>query len=103
VGGKNYKFFARLIGFLFIEVSLKIGFGIKALTLYSGDSNKFQSNFESYFSLESSPILVVYALLILSMIVNCVIWLLSFQLIILHVWLKSHNMTTYEYIVMKRE
>jgi len=40
---------------------------------------------------------------IISMVVNFLFWLMMIQLIILHIWLNKNKMTTYEYIVKKRE
>lgn len=42
-------------------------------------------------------------LIILSIILNGISWFLFSELIFLHIWLKHRNLTTYEFILLRRE
>jgi len=102
IGERNYGLFAKAVGFLFLNATAKIIVGAYVLYKYYNGNNEFITNAQQFYqSFNNFAVLQVFV--ILSMIINFLFWLMMIQLIILHVWLKKNKMTTYEYIVKKRE
>merc|ERR1712060_567290 len=69
---------------------------------YGVNNDGFAERLESLSLYSSIPKEFFLGLLIAMAFVNCPLFGLDLQLVFLHAWLMSQNLTTYEYIMNKR-
>ena len=99
VGSRNYRYFALLIGFLELLAGLQTGFSSYVLHCFSDPG--FPESTAKALGLGSAALYVT--LVALQMIVSLVLFVVIGQLITLHIWLRANHLTTYEYIINRRE
>jgi len=102
VGEQNYGYFVKTVLMLFLHSTTKIAVGGYILHKYYTNKFDFVRNSQEFFG-QGSSVRILNIFVIISCVINLFFWLMMTQLIFLHIWLKSNKMTTYEYIVKKRE
>lgn len=101
IGLRNYRFFALLITvFAFQLLQQTISSLILLCSLITGSTSSSLSHF---YSLEGSEAVLFEAILGLFTCLTLICLLFLTQLILLHVWLRCKGLTTYEYIMSKRQ
>lgn len=104
IGGKNYKLFFSLIFSVIFSGSSFSSLSYYFLWLYINEENKeifFENSNNLITSEEILEILVI--LLIIFATATAVITLLNLNLVLFHIWLYIKGLTTYEFVLHKRE
>ena len=99
IGSRNYRYFLVLITFFEILSGLQASFS--AYILHLCNDSTFLESTEN--SLGLHPASVYITLLVIQTTLSLVIFLIIGQLIVLHIWLRIHGLTTYEYIMNRRK
>ena len=94
IGRENYKFFWLLIVALDANALVQVGFGLAALANMASDSQVVDYG-------EGSRA-VIYTLIPVEVCISVLVFAAVSQLIVLHLWLLSKGLTTYEWIKARR-
>jgi hypothetical protein len=101
VGGANYRSFFVSVTSCAIMIGMILGTCVYLLIDYAVNPD-FETRIQSMALFESFPKEFFLVLVILMTFVNCPLFVLDGQLVLLHAFLMSQNLTTYEYIMNKR-
>ena len=102
IGKKNYWLFMVLIclvgSFSLLQLTANI------IVIGTIHHEEYKSKLEDFYNISTiQAYLLVYISLPICCVLEIVFALFILQLIFLHYWLMSHDLTTYEYVVYKRE
>lgn len=103
IGGKNYRLFLSLIFSVFFSCGVYcfiVGF---FTNLYFTTNNKDLFFEKTGYQLENDSIIIVFIVIWIFGGFTAIFVLLDFNLIIFHLWLIKKHISTYEYIIEKRE
>ncbi|CAG9323791.1 unnamed protein product [Blepharisma stoltei] len=100
IGKKNYHNFIKLIFALEFNMMVIFSYGVSIIVYYYNDYDSYVSDIKEVvdYADKDAFIVLTYVVTIEAMIAI----LVDGCLIILHVWLRSKHMTTFEYILKKR-
>jgi len=102
VGENNYRAFASSISAVAVMTGIILGGSVYLLFDYiRSDEQVLADRIAKYFG--SAPEELFLAIFILMLVINLPLFLLDLQLLLFHMFLTSQNLTTYEYIVRKRD
>jgi len=101
VGRDNYRSFATAIGSVAIMTGIVLGCCLHLFLEYVTDGDAFDLRLQQVY--EGSPKELSIGMLCIMIFINFPLFVLDLQLVILHIFLTSKNMTTYEYIQHKRD
>lgn len=101
VGGPNYHYFFVTVSSVACMVGILLGTIVYLLIDY-GVNPDFEARIQSVAPFASIPKEFFLGLLVAMAFVNCPLFVLDVQLVLLHTFLTSQNLTTYEYIMNKR-
>lgn len=90
IGGRNYPFFAALLGLLETTELVLVAFG--TMTITEGVNQPLEG-------LNLVKLVLLVSVTGLATVTGCV----TLQLILFHIWLRSKGRTTYDYIKAKRQ
>lgn len=102
VGRANYSAFFTTISSVAVMIGLILGTCIYLLVVYFCDEEAFAYRVQDTPLLGAFPKEVFLALLLVLASLNTPLFILDLQLVVLHVFLVTQRLTTYEYIVNKR-
>ena len=105
VGEKNYKYFMSLICFFLVHnILITICWLLVIILPFTSVNLAQESHIKSYYSASTNSVFI------LSYVFTCLIFLFSWvmvfstsHLILFHVYLKLHNLSTYKYIMIQRK
>lgn len=100
IGRENYRAFATSISSVVVMTGIVLACCINLIVLYVVDSADLQKRLQRTYG--SADKEVVLALLCLLVTVNLPLFVLDLHLVLLHTFLMSQQLTTYEYINHKR-
>mmetsp|Transcript_19939 Transcript_19939/g.69210 ORF Transcript_19939/g.69210 Transcript_19939/m.69210 type:complete len:572 (-) Transcript_19939:77-1792(-) len=101
IGKKNYLEFLLSITGVAAMVGIVLGTCIYLLYEYCSEEDRLQVRLQDLAAFESLPKEFILGVIIFLVIINLPLFLLDVQLIILHIFLMSQELTTYEYIMVK--
>lgn len=102
VGAQNYRAFATCIGMVAVMTLNILLISIYQLVEYFVNELEFESRWQGHFLFDGAAKEVALVLLIFLTFINLPFFFLDMQLVILHMFLSWQNVTTYEYIMNKR-
>jgi len=102
IGAENYRSFFVTILSVAVMIGIILGTTLYLLIDYFANDDGFDERINSISLHKHFPREFYLGLLIVLVVVNGPLFLLDMQLVILHTFLASQNMTTYEYIMNKR-
>ena len=100
VGSRNYRYFVVLISFLEALAAIQIAFS--AYVVHRSFDDSFVKTVQERCRL-ADDVRVYLALLVVQFVISLALFLVIGQLIVLHIWLRAHGLTTYDYIVKRRQ
>jgi len=100
IGKANYRWFLVTVSSVAVMTGIVIACCFHLVILYATDDTELEDRLNSFTGLPKEAALVFLCILVL---VNGPLFLLDLQLVLLHVFLTYEDITTYEYIVRKRE
>lgn len=103
IGRANYRAFFVTVCSVAVMTGILLATCVYVLCTYFADEDKFVQRAQSIVLFRSSPRELLLGLTIVLVIVNLPLFLLDLQLVLLHLFLMSQNLTTFEYIVNKQE
>lgn len=101
VGSRNYRYFVMLIASLECVVSVQVAFSAYILREISYSDMGKRVN--ERFWLGSGNLSIYVSLLIAFLVVSITLFIVVGQLIALHIWLRTQGLTTYDYIMRRRQ
>lgn len=101
IGQRNYHAFTVCIGSVAVMTSIVLSTCVYLIKGYFDDEASLEPRPEEGFLVPGMPSEVVLGMLIAISVVNLPLLTLDMQLVMLHAFLASQNMTTYEYIMNK--
>jgi len=102
IGADNYRSFFVTILSVAVMIGIILGTCLYLFIDYFANESGFNERIDSSSLHQHFPREFYLGLLIVLIAVNGPLYLLDMQLVILHIFLASQNMTTYEYIMNKR-
>lgn len=102
VGAQNYRAFATCIVSVAVMTANILGVSGYLLLEFFIDDQEFESRWVKHFLFENVAKEVALVPFIFLAVVNCPFFVLDMQLVLLHIFLTWQNVTTYEYIMNKR-
>jgi hypothetical protein len=102
IGADNYRAFFVTILSVAIMIGIILGTTLYLMIDYFANENGFDDRRESSSLHKQFPREFYLGLFVVLIAVNGPLYLLDMQLVLLHTFLASQNMTTYEYIMNKR-
>uniref|UniRef100_A0A7S4SJ79 Palmitoyltransferase n=1 Tax=Alexandrium monilatum TaxID=311494 RepID=A0A7S4SJ79_9DINO len=103
IGRANYRAFFVTVCSVAVMTGILLSTCAYVLTTYVVDEEKFVQRAEAIVFLRSSPRELLLGVTIMLVVLNAPLFLLDVQLVLLHLFLMSQNLTTFEYIVNKQE
>lgn len=102
IGRHNYKSFIVTISSVAVMIGIVLVVCIYLIIDYFTDEVSFQQRMALMRIFSNAPQEVLLGLLLTLVIVNLPLFFLDMQLVLLHAFLSSQQLTTYEYIMNKR-
>mmetsp|Transcript_100641 Transcript_100641/g.285158 ORF Transcript_100641/g.285158 Transcript_100641/m.285158 type:complete len:438 (+) Transcript_100641:103-1416(+) len=102
IGAANYRAFFVTVSSVAIMIGIVLGTCLYLLIDYFVNEDMFASRVEDIAMFRSIPKEFFLGLLIVMLSINVPLFVLDMQLVILHAFLSSQDLTTYEYIMSKR-
>lgn len=102
VGAQNYRAFATCIGAVAVMTFNILAISIYLIIDYFANDEEFEMRWHDHFFFKDVTKEVALVPFILLTVVNLPFFVLDMQLVILHMFLTWQNVTTYEYIMNKR-
>lgn len=102
VGGQNYRAFFVTVSAVAAMIGIILCTCLYLLVDVFTNTTEFERRIRDVAFMEILPMEFFMALLVAMICVNGPLFLLDFQLVILHIFLSSQQLTTYEYIMSKR-
>lgn len=102
VGAQNYRAFATCIAAVAVMTANILGISAYLLVDYFVNEREFEIRWHGHIFFESVAKEVALAPFIFLVIVNLPFFVLDMQLVLLHMFLTWQNVTTFEYIMNKR-
>jgi len=102
IGAANYRSFTVVITSVAVMLGIIVSTCVYLLVDYFIDEDNFGSKLDSVTFFEKAPKETFLGLLIVMTMVNLPLFVLDMQLVVLHAFLSSQHLTTYEYIMNKR-
>lgn len=102
VGGPNYRYFFMTVSSVACMIGIVLGTCVYLLIDYVAFQDDFVLRVERVSMYEFVSKEFFLGLLVAMIIVNGPLFVLDLQLVVLHMFLMSQNLTTYEYIMNKR-
>eukprot|EP00416_Gambierdiscus_australes_P045989 CAMPEP_0171107776 /NCGR_PEP_ID=MMETSP0766_2-20121228/67540_1 /TAXON_ID=439317 /ORGANISM="Gambierdiscus australes, Strain CAWD 149" /LENGTH=345 /DNA_ID=CAMNT_0011569167 /DNA_START=103 /DNA_END=1138 /DNA_ORIENTATION=+ len=103
IGAANYRAFFTTVCSVAVMIGIVLGTCVYLLIDYFAGQDGFQDRAQSMAFYRSFPVEFFLGLLLTMMFVNVPLFVLDMQLVLLHLFLMSQHLTTYEYIVNKRQ
>uniref|UniRef100_A0A7S2E3N6 Palmitoyltransferase n=1 Tax=Alexandrium andersonii TaxID=327968 RepID=A0A7S2E3N6_9DINO len=103
IGRANYRAFFVTVCSVAVMTGILLSTCAYVIVTYFVDEERFVDRAQSIVLFRSSPKELLFGLTITLVIVNGPLFLLDLQLVLLHLFLMSQNLTTFEYIVNKQE
>mmetsp|Transcript_93775 Transcript_93775/g.292214 ORF Transcript_93775/g.292214 Transcript_93775/m.292214 type:complete len:429 (-) Transcript_93775:235-1521(-) len=103
VGSANYRAFFVTVSSVAVMIGIVLSSCLYLLIDYGVNNEEFEKRVQSIAVYRSFPKEFFLGLLITMLFVNTPLFLLDLQLVLLHAFLWSQDLTTYEYIMNKRE
>jgi len=101
IGQRNYRAFATCIAAVAVMTGIVLSTSVYLLVEYYTDEEALKVRLEEGSLWPGMPTRVALSILMAIAVVNLPLFALDLQLVILHVFLASQNLTTYEYIMNK--
>lgn len=101
IGRKNYHDFLFSIAGVAAMVGVMLVTGVNLIADYCSEEDRLLKRMQDTPGFETLPKGFILGVLIFLAVVNVPLFLLDLQLIFLHLFLMSQNLTTYEYIMYK--
>lgn len=101
IGQRNYRAFIVCISSVAVMTGIVLGTCVYLIKQYFDDEGVLEPRLEDGFLIPGMPTEAVLSILIIMSVVNLPLLTLDTQLLILHIFLASQNLTTYEYIMNK--
>lgn len=101
IGARNYRYFVLLISCLQAVASVQVAFA--AFILQEISHSDMGVRVKQRFWLGNGSLSAYTVLLIAYLVLSVALFLVNGQLIGLHIWLRMHGLTTYDYIMRRRE
>mmetsp|Transcript_43168 Transcript_43168/g.120098 ORF Transcript_43168/g.120098 Transcript_43168/m.120098 type:complete len:358 (-) Transcript_43168:296-1369(-) len=102
IGGENYRAFFVTVSSVAVMIGIVLGTCLYLLIDYGINEDMFEDRAHSIAIYSSLPKEFFLGLLITMTALNTPLFLLDLQLVLLHAFLASQQLTTYEYIMNKR-
>mmetsp|Transcript_54049 Transcript_54049/g.167551 ORF Transcript_54049/g.167551 Transcript_54049/m.167551 type:complete len:437 (-) Transcript_54049:63-1373(-) len=103
IGSANYRAFFVTVCSVAVMTGILLSTCAYVLVTYFADEERFVQRAQSISLFRSSPRELLLGLTIALVVVNTPLFLLDLQLVLLHLFLMSQHLTTFEYIISKQE
>jgi len=103
IGAANYKSFFVVVCAAAVMTGTVLIACIQVLANYCMDDDLFEQRAHAISLFDGTPKELLLGVVVTLMLVNVPLFILDVQLMLLHLFLMSQHMTTYEYVMNKRE
>lgn len=102
VGGQNYSAFFVTVSSVSAMIGIILGSCVYLLVDIFSNVDMFDARVQSVAFMQDFPNEFFIGVMVVLLVINAPLFVLDTQLVVLHIFLTSQNLTTYEYIMNKR-